>query len=512
MQLLDASKPELRNWEWGRLTHLCRLGAANYKLGGPVDAVAYSPDGKNIASGDMVGKLTVRDAQTGAVKFEVPHGQYVLSVAYSPDGKQIATGSSDKSIQIVDAASGKNLRTLNGHTDGVLSVRFSPDGRQLLSGSYDNSARLWDVATGSELQVLKGHSWWVWAAEFSPDGSRIVTAGQDGKAIVWERGTDNPRPDAAGTADVVYGLPTAFSPVTEFTGHNGAVYRARFSPDGKLVATGGYDKLIMLWNPAEVRPIDIGKRLDGQADAALNAVQLAGHDGPVRSVAFSPNGKLALSGSEDNTIRVWDIASADGVKTLRGHGSSVRSCVFSPDGQWVLSGGDDESVRLWNVQGYQEVRVLHATVFSGHDDAVLSARFSRDGQKIVTASRDRTASLWNAETGQPLRRFQEGHEFLVSGAVFYPDGQHLATGAGDNSVRVWDLTAGTQTAVMTPTGRIGTARGVARWKMAGDRQHRLGNQTVERSNRGSTRFANRPRRRSIGAALFTARRPTRQRR
>ena len=222
------------------------------------------------------------------------------------------------------------------------------------------------------------------------------------------------------------------------------------------MATGGYDKLVMLWNPAEVRPVDIGKRLDGQPDATLNAIPLAGHDGPVRAVAFSPNGKLALSGSEDNTIRVWDIATGEGVKTLRGHGSSVRSCVFSPDGQWVLSGGDDESVRLWNVQGYQEVRVLHATVFSGHDDAVLSARFSRDGQKIVTASRDRTASLWNAETGQPLRRFQEGHEFLVSGAVFYPDGQHLATGAGDNSVRVWDLTAGTQTAMMTPTGRIGT--------------------------------------------------------
>ena len=104
LQLLNAAKPELRNWEWGRLTHLCRLGAANYKRGGPVDAVAYSPDGKSIATGDMAGKLTVRDAQTGAVKFDVPHGQYVLSVAYSPDGKQIATGSSDKSIQIVDAA------------------------------------------------------------------------------------------------------------------------------------------------------------------------------------------------------------------------------------------------------------------------------------------------------------------------------------------------------------------------------------------------------------------------
>ncbi len=187
LQLLDASQPELRNWEWGRLTHLCQLGTANYKADGPVNAVAYAPDGRSFAAGDLDGKVTVRDVQTGAVQFQVPHGQYVLAVAYSPDGTQIATGSSDKTIQILDAAKGGVLRTLKGHTDGVLSVRFSPDGRRLLSGSYDNTARLWDVASGAELQVLKGHSWWVWAAEFSPDGNRIVTAGQDGKAIVWEK-------------------------------------------------------------------------------------------------------------------------------------------------------------------------------------------------------------------------------------------------------------------------------------------------------------------------------------
>ncbi len=460
-QLLDASQPDLRNWEWGRLTHMCELDAASYKMGGPVDAVAYSPDGKSIASGDMKGKLTVRDVQTGQ-GYEVPQGQYVLAVAYSPDGRQIATGSSDKTIHILDAANGDVLKTLKGHTDGVLSVRFSPDGKQLLSGSYDNTARLWDIATEAELQTLRGHSWWVWSAEFSPDGNRVVTAGQDGKAIVWQRSTDDPfRHDSSATDGIVRptsGLPL-YTQITEFTGHDGAVYSARFSPDGKLIATGGYDKMVMVWNPDEVEPIDIDNRLHHRPDMKLEYIRLAGHDGPVRSVGFSPNGKLVLSGSEDNSIRLWDVAAGEEIKALRGHGGIVRSCTFSPDGKLVLSGGDDESVRLWDVRGYQETLVLHATVFArheGHEDAVLSARFSPDGQKIVTASRDRTASLWDANTGQPVRRFEEGHEFLVSGVVFYPDGRHLATGAGDNSVRIWDLTAGTQTAVMTPTGRIGT--------------------------------------------------------
>ena len=464
LQLLNASKPELRNWEWGRLEHLCRLGAGNFKAAAPVVAVAYSPDGKSFVTGDQDGKVTVRNAQTGVVRFQAPHGQYVLSVDYSPNGKQIAAGSSDNTIQIFDATTLRALGPpLKGHTDGVLSVRFSPDGRQLLSGSYDNTARLWDLATSATMQDFRGHSWWVWAAEFSPDANRIVTAGQDGKAIVWEKWPAmQARLVALGKNPATDELPkpTADSPIygqfTAFSGHNGAVYSARFSPDGKLVATGGYDKFVMIWNPDEVLPVDIGKRLNRKPEAKPNYIRLAGHDGPVRSVSFSPKGQLVLSSSEDNTVRIWDAAAGKLMTALRGHGRAVRACAFSPDGQWVLSGSDDERVRVWDVQGYQESRVLHATAFAGHEDAVLSARYSRDGQHIVTASRDRTASLWDAASGKPLKRFQEGHEFLVSGAVFLPDKKHLATGAGDNSVRIWDLTAGTQQTVLTPTGRVGT--------------------------------------------------------
>lgn len=471
LELLQQCKPELRNWEWGRLVHLCRLSAASFAAPGPVDAVAYSPDGKSFVSGDWGGQVTVRDVATGAERFTVTHGQYVLAVAYSPDGRRIATGSSDHTIYILNADDGTVQQSLHGHTDGVLDVSFSPDGRRLLSGSYDNTARLWDLATGQTQQVLRGHNWWVWAARFSPDGRRIVTASQDGKAIVWEQSaesgerraeserSDNPAATPSAESDRLAATRSGALPyqqLTESTGHEGAVYSACFSPDGKLVATGGYDKLVMVWNPDDVHPVDIRRRLDGEPGPKPNYVRLAGHDGPVRSVSFSPNGQLVLSGGDDNTIRLWDIATGENVKTLRGHGSAVRACQFSPDGQWVLSGGQDQRVRLWNVAGYQEVRVLHATVFEGHEDAVLSARFSSDGRQIVTASRDRTASLWDAASGQRLRQFKEGHEFLATSAVFFSDGRRLATGAGDNSVRIWDLTAGTQLAVLQPTGRIGT--------------------------------------------------------
>jgi hypothetical protein len=194
-QLLAQSNPGLRNWEWGRLSYLADLDAATYDAAGPVHAVAYSPpDGRWIASGDMAGRVTVRDAQTGAVRWEARHEPFVLAVAYSRDGSKLASGGSDRKIQIYDAASGNVLSTLEGHTDGILSVRFSPDGTQLLSGSYDNTARLWDVATGRTLQELKRHSWWVCAAEFSPDAQKIVTAGQDGKAVVWQKSAPSPQP------------------------------------------------------------------------------------------------------------------------------------------------------------------------------------------------------------------------------------------------------------------------------------------------------------------------------
>ena len=136
--------------------HLCLLGAGSYQAAGPVDAVAYSPDGRHFASGDWGGQLIVRDVETGEEVFRATHGQYVHAVAYSPDGKQLATGSSDHQIRILNAETGELEKTLNGHTDGVLSVRFSPDGKQLLSGSFDNTARLWDLATGAPLQDLQG--------------------------------------------------------------------------------------------------------------------------------------------------------------------------------------------------------------------------------------------------------------------------------------------------------------------------------------------------------------------
>lgn len=441
LELLNGCKPELQHWEWGRLMHLCSQGSKAYPAGAPVDAVAISGDGKKFVTGSWDGKARVWSVDNLKAPLQTlnHNGLYIHTVAFSPDGKHVATGSNDGSgatgfAKLFNAETGEFIRSFDGHTDDVLSVAFSRDGKRLLTGSYDKTARLWNVADGKQIgEPLLGHNWWVWSAAFSADEKRIVTGSQDGTAIVWTTETGE------------HGPP--------FTGHQGPIYSAAFSPDGQWVATGGYDKRVLLWKPSDVQPYDFGKIAAGAAIEPPKFRELAGHNAGVRSVEFSRDGKLLISGSHDNTVKVWDAETGKSFKTFRGHDSWVRSVAFSNDGKWVLSGSHDNNARVWSIEGYEEIRVLEGKILQSHVDAVLAASFSPDGSSIVTASRDRTAKTWDFATGREKQTFEEGHGFLASTAVFFPDGKKLLTAAVDNTVRVWDVSTGTQIHRLEHTGR-----------------------------------------------------------
>jgi WD40 repeat protein len=458
--LLDQCRPELRNWEWGRLMHLCQQSVRDFDSGAPIDAIAVSPDGKRFVTGGWNGMAQIWNVADGSLVASLPQsGSYVYTVAFSPDGKYLATGGSDRSgyLRIWSAATGEPVRALTGHTDGVLSVTFSPNGNQLLSTSYDNSARLWDVETGRLIRTYEGHSWWVWDADFSPDGRQIVTVSQDGTALVWS------------TESGQHGPP--------FMGHQGPVYSASFSADGQFVVTGGYDRRVLRWRPADVTPFDYRALVATGETTAPKYQEFTGHLAAVRSVAFSRDGKLLVSGGHDNTVRIWNPESGDLVKTLRGHDSWVRACTFLPDGQSVLSAGHDNHARLWDIEGYAESRVLQGKWLRGHDDAIMAVAFSPTGDQIVTASRDRTAKAWNAKTGAVTARFEEGHSFLASSAAFSPDGQRLYTAAVDGTTRGWDVTSGVQKIRLDGTG-LAAALAIShngRWLLTGG--NRLGLET-----------------------------------
>ncbi len=463
LELLDQCPPPLRQWEWGRLTYLCRLSRRSWQMAGPVDAVAFSPDGSHFACGAWDGKARIGRIDRTGWQHTFAHGQYVHAVAFDAQGERLATGSSDHTIRIYQTQDGKLLATLKGHTDAVLSVRFSPDGHELLSSGYDNTARLWDLDAGECRQVLRGHGWWVWSAEFSATAEQIVTAGQDGKAIVWQkiaesgelRAKSEKQNAESGERRAESGKRQVdayhYEVMTEFTQHRGPVYVARFSPSGLQVATGGYDRRVLLWDPRAVEPVDLGRRLQGLADRKVPYRQLLGHKAAVRALAFTPDGLSLASGGEDNRLCVWDLGTGALRKTLRGHASGVRSCEYSPRGYLLLSGGQDAQIKLWEPETYAPYQVLGDG--SGHADAVLDAHFSHDSQQVVTASRDRTAAVWEVATGRLQQQFEEGHEFLASTGCFYADGSRLATGAGDGTVRIWDVATGGEIHKLASTGR-----------------------------------------------------------
>ncbi|WP_010585257.1 WD40 domain-containing protein [Schlesneria paludicola] len=437
---LSTCKPELRNWEWGRLMHLCSQSIRAFDAHSPLESLAVDHDGKRFATGGWDGTALIWDRETGRVLHSLKHGgEYVNSVAISPDGRFLATGGNDREgfIQIWEIASGKRLKVIKGHDDEVLSVSYSKDGSRLLTSSYDKTARMWDIETGHEIRKFSGHTWWVWSAAFSADERRVITAGHDGTSIVWDVATEKRSP--------------------AFTGHHGPVFCAVFSPDGKHAVSAGYDRRILVWKPEEIRPVDFKNLTDGATVANAPVRAFDGHADAVRSIAFSADGSLLLSGSFDNTVRVWVFDTNQPLKTFRGHGGRVKAVSFASGSQFVLSAAHDNTVREWSIPGYEEIRTLQGRVLEGHSDAVLAATYSRDQQQIVTASRDRTARTWNAKTGEAGLTLAEGHSFLASSAIFFPNGRRLLTAAVDNTARIWDVSTGGQLLRLDRSGRSAAA-------------------------------------------------------
>jgi WD40 repeat protein len=235
---------------------------------------------------------------------QLGRSSYVDSVQFSPDGARIASASDDHKIKLWDAASGRLLRTFEGHSGRARSVAFSPDGARIASGSEDKTIELWDAGSGRLLRTLKGHSDLdlVESVAFSPDGARIASGSADNTIKLWDA--------ASGRL------------LRTFEGHSAVVWSVAFSPDGARLASGSRDNTIKLWDTASV--------------SLLRTFE--GHSDSVESVAFSPDGARIASGSSDNTIKLWDTASGRLLRTFGGHTDRVWSVAFSPDGARIAFG------------------------------------------------------------------------------------------------------------------------------------------------------------------------------
>jgi len=423
----------------------------------PVSSVAFSPDGKTLASGSYDTTIILWDVSTGKPIGQplTGHTNSISSVAFSPDGKTLASGSADDTIILWDVSTGKPIgQPLTGHTSDINSVAFNPDGKMLASGSDDNTIILWDVSSGAPIgQPFTGHTDVIYTVAFSPDGKTLASGSEDATIILWDVSTGKPiGQPLTGHTDVVYSV--AFNPDGKtlvsgsddttiilwdvslgkpigqpLTGHTNAVVSVAFSPDSKTLASGSKDNTIILWNISTGLNASVSKYVPiGQP--------LTGHTSSVYSVAFSPDGKMLASGSDDTTIILWDVATGKPIgQPLTGHKGPVWSVVFSPDGKTLASGSDDNTIILWDVSSGKSI----SQPLTGHTSSVYSVAFSPDGKTLASGSYDATIILWDVATGKPIGQPLIGHTNGLLSVAFSPDGKTLASGSYDTTIILWDV-------------------------------------------------------------------------
>jgi WD40 repeat protein len=375
-------------------------------------AVAFSPDGAQLASASAEGSVRLWDTATGDPVGEplTFHDGFVVGLAFSPGGTQLASASVDGTVRLWDTATGDPVgEPLTFHDGEVPEALLSPDGNRLVFADDDGTLRFWDPTTGDSVgEPLTIHNDDVEHAAFSPDGTRLAIADVDGTVRLWDTTTGEP-----------VGEPLMFADdeVMEWVG---------FTSDGTRLAFATGEGTVQLWDPDTGNPV-------GEL--------LAGHNDDVLWVVFSPDGKqLASITGNGETVRLWDRTTRDELQEpLTGHNGSVLEVVFSPDGTLLASASDDNTVRLWDTATADPIDEL----LTENDQTVVGAAFSRDGTLLASASIDGTVRLWDPATGDQLREpLDNGNPVLD--VAFSPDGTLLASASDDGTVRLWDPATGDQ--------------------------------------------------------------------
>jgi WD40 repeat protein/serine/threonine protein kinase len=369
-------------------------------------ALSFSPNGQVLASGNSDGTLTLWNTESRRQGWTTQFGDPISTLAFAPDGSRLAVARGR--ITFVEISTTNRLDVPWPATE-IGSLAFSPNGKTLAVGNVNTWVRLLDLGSLStnalKVTNLGQHQSMVSSVAFFPDG-KLVSASYDHTLKLWDVGR--------------------LKEISVLKGHRGAISQVAVSPDGTTVASVGDDMTIRLWSREPVPETDVLK-----------------HPAWVNSADFSRDGKWLVTGCRDpdGTIRLWDVASGQCIRTVSGHTGGVFRVLFSKDNKFVISGGNDETIKIWDAINPREEPLA---ILRGHHGSVFCLCLSPDGRTLVSANGNwgetnpGLVKLWAFPKGDEIASFL-AHTNGIHCMAISPDGRLLVTGSWDTTIKLWDL-------------------------------------------------------------------------